>query len=735
MRLKTAIMLVLMMGAQQTVSATEQAAAAVLDGLRSGSDDDDEGGSYAELAPASPAKVKDKQKRRMPHRKRALSSRKGMAKSPGLPAEERRVKYEQLPSIDTNNLDYEGEGADRRCAIRWIYRALGSPEPGPDEENWKGANGTVSVICNRLGLKMASSSASVRETLRGIDEGRDVRLRQENGRLGARKMTPCDIGVAADCLEAGLGLQYAAWQVGARRYSRALMAKRAPLTEEEEKIARVSPECVRQTCQRAGADVHRRQTKKSGSSDTTAAWAKASLAQAKQMRTQLLAGTGDRNAIRDCRREGWKQIKLEQVAFWDERHRKVILGCASKYEWRFLVDKNHPGCRIIDPNDPRGVLPEPMPITTAKYLSEARRSFGVALKIDAEGNQTGHRFRPYNYTSQLMIGLEKYNQKVQAEVRRAEDLKGGEWAGTDVPKAGDVLAENMNIGLNLDPDLLESCDTVRDLPGGRYQARWPGPVRAGNPDIDGPGAELLAPREEWKWQVRSVLGRGNSPVVCVTDMMDHIISEGDKFYKGTEFENTWIIGHDHLSQWWSKESLAYLHSRGFDEQRYLCCEGETNKGNRHYEGSLVGNRPELMPLDSHLNADHERGMKHHIALTSILENDDAKKFKMGTPTECGESMDRTWEVYPTAERIVSDINKFPRALQAIIDHEGAVVPEMDNRSGRRKDLHKSPPHHEDCERAIELRREKWDREEVAYGALQQQLSSEEEDDDDVSDDD
>ena len=348
MRLKTAIMLVLMMGAQQTVSATEQAAAAVLDGLRSGSDDDDEGGSYAELAPASPAKVKDKQKRRMPHRKRALSSRKGMAKSPGLPAEERRVKYEQLPSIDTNNLDYEGEGADRRCAIRWIYRALGSPEPGPDEENWKGANGWVSVICNRLGLKMASSSASVRETLRGIDEGRDVRLRQENGRLGARKMTPCDIGVAADCLEAGLGLQYAAWQVGARRYSRALMAKRAPLTEEEEKIARVSPECVRQTCQRAGADVHRRQTKKSGSSDTTAAWAKASLAQAKQMRTQLLAGTGDRNAIRDCRREGWKQIKLEQVAFWDERHRKVILGCASKYEWRFLVDNISIKIGILD---------------------------------------------------------------------------------------------------------------------------------------------------------------------------------------------------------------------------------------------------------------------------------------------------------------------------------------------------------------------------------------------------
>lgn len=142
----------------------------------------------------------------------------------------------------------------------------------------------------------------------------------------------------------------------------------------------MTPECVRQTCQRSGADVHRRQAKKSGSTDTTAAWAKASLAQAEQMQVQLAAGGGDRSALRQCRREGWKTFKLEQVAFWDERHRKVILGCSSKYEWRFLVDKDHPDCRITDPNDARGILPEPMPITTAKYLSEARRSLGVALK-------------------------------------------------------------------------------------------------------------------------------------------------------------------------------------------------------------------------------------------------------------------------------------------------------------------------------------------------------------------
>ena len=38
-----------------------------------------------------------------------------------------------------------------------------------------------------------------------------------------------------------------------------------------------------------------------------------------------------------------------------------------------------------------------MPKTTAKYLSEARRSLGVAMKTDENGIMTGHKFRPFAY--------------------------------------------------------------------------------------------------------------------------------------------------------------------------------------------------------------------------------------------------------------------------------------------------------------------------------------------------
>ena len=114
-----------------------------------------------------------------------------------------------------------------------------------------------------------------------------------------------------------------------------------------------------------------------------------------------------------------------------------------------------------------------------------------------------------------------------------------------------------------------------------------------------------------------------------------------------------------------------------------------------------------MPLDSHLNADHEYGLMWHVAITSDLDKDDPKKFKMGTPSEVSDAMDRTWEIFPAPERIVEDILRFPVALQRIKDVKGAVVPEMDSRKGRRK-ISKMP-YHLDCVDAVVAREIKWEK--------------------------
>ena len=52
-------------------------------------------------------------------------------------------------------------------------------------------------------------------------------------------------------------------------------------------------------------------------------------------------------------------------------------------------------------------------------------------------------------------------------------------------------------------------------------------------------------------------------------------------------------------------------------------------------------------------------------------------------------------------------------MDAIIEHEGAVIPELTRLSGRRKELHE-PPHHADCDEAVRIRNEKWDEEERLF---------------------
>ena len=71
-------------------------------------------------------------------------------------------------------------------------------------------------------------------------------------------------------------------------------------------------------------------------------------------------------------------------------------------------------------------------------------------------------------------------------------------------------------------------------------------------------------------------------------------------------------------------------------------------------------------------------------------------------------MKKTWAVSPTSERIVQDIRRWPKALRAIIEAEGAVVPFLDNRKGRRKMGCAFEPH-ASCARALELKRERIER--------------------------
>ena len=93
-----------------------------------------------------------------------------------------------------------------------------------------------------------------------------------------------------------------------------------------------------------------------------------------------------------------------------------------------------------------------------------------------------------------------------------------------------------------------------------------------------------------------------------------------------------------------------------------------------------------------------------------------KKFMMGTPDQVRSTMQGTWdapmsESLPTSEQIEKYISKLPETWQKIVDNDGTVVKEIDNRKGRRATGKFVP--HSDCNENIAKRKRKYDEYEAA----------------------
>lgn len=141
-------------------------------------------------------------------------------------------------------------------------------------------------------------------------------------------------------------------------------------------------------------------------------------------------------------------------------------------------------------------------------------------------------------------------------------------------------------------------------------------------------------RDNWREDVVAAVGRGASAAISIKELIDAAITEGDKVFADTAYAGLWWLCHNALSQWWEKEAQAYIASRGFKD-RQLRAWGGTNKGT-HYYHRLVGNRPEMMPLDAHLFADLKTAIRRHIVATAGLDKDE--RFKCGTEGELSQTL-------------------------------------------------------------------------------------------------
>jgi hypothetical protein len=164
--------------------------------------------------------------------------------------------------------------------------------------------------------------------------------------------------------------------------------------------------------------VARRRTRKSGKDDVGTTWAQARLAFAEQLLEQLELG-GLPPAARAVRMSQFPPLHLHAIAWWDEHHKKVILGHTSKLEAR--VYRNADGKAAVPADG--GVLPEDKPNTNVKYPGEARLLFGVAMVKQADGSCVGVKAEPFSYTGCQVVGINAYNKAVKAEIARALALK------------------------------------------------------------------------------------------------------------------------------------------------------------------------------------------------------------------------------------------------------------------------------------------------------------------------
>ena len=121
----------------------------------------------------------------------------------------------------------------------------------------------------------------------------------------------------------------------------------------------------------------------------------------------------------------------------------------------------------------------------------------------------------------------------------------------------------------------------------------------------------------------------NFEMYSIKTLIDHVIDEGNRFFADTAHANNWMIYHDALPQWWEKDAQEYIRSRGFAERQWKA-RGETNDNVAgHYRNKLMGDSPELMPLDSSLFGDLIEKVAWLVVATA--KADENNRYSMATP--------------------------------------------------------------------------------------------------------
>ena len=535
-------------------------------------------------------------------------------------------------------------------------------------------------------------------------------------RGGNRKITlrldSVEAQIIADSIESGLSLRRTWHNVNRHR--------------QDNGDELVSESCVSYILRKMKPKMVRIKKRKQGSTDVNSNWAQARYAWTRQLlarlgrleRTPLI---GPVEAKFDQHIQG--KLDLNQIVWWDETHRKCLIGSIQNptKTYDILFPRNKEG----NFDEKKGqYTKERKTKLNVKYEKECRLGLGVAMvqPLDQAGiamPSIGRRCHPFDYTSKVMIGIPDYKRLMKVEFQRVKSLKGtnGYWYESardptilyyrndpvkmlkGVGKKAVEMLESIGIKSVGDLKAIQSPTDIKEMPSRLSTNKLTKFISEAQKAVDQDAPVGIDHRNssnpyeskfgaEWEKQLKTSVTFSHSSCIC--DYIDHMMAESERVMKGTIHENTWMVYHDALAIMTSQATKEWMAEKGYLKRWILPSDDLYNNlpsaVRKSYQGKPIGNSPEYMPLDTHLNQDIHASHDYHATVTSHLEDTDLRKFSGSTPKRLSYSYIRLTDpstgVVPTSNRIIQDVTRVLQSLERVREAKGCIIDE-NVRNGRR----------------------------------------------------
>ena len=612
----------------------------------------------------------------------------------------------------------------RSRARRWsifdlfVYKYNGlEPADGDFYKLWQGRDGLATKIRKDLdmkpnsGYKLIPIFEQILECHRTESDFDPVLLEKRGGqRPHLISLDSPEAQIVADGIESGLSMKRTWNNVNLHR--------------QEGNLEMLSESSVISAYRRLKPKISKIRKRKQGSNDPTSSWSRARL----EWTTQLLVRFGElrldelpRPLERRFDRDQIGHLDLHQVVWWDETHRKCLIGglSASKdYHIEFPRDSSGK----IDPKNGE-YAGKKISRLNVKYEKECRMGLGCAIvqPVDTNGLDLpceGRRCELFDYTSKTLISITDYKKMVASEIarvrkcpstskkwieKRREDEKVYACEKVDrLKKCGNVTKKKLGtIGIVTVRDMQnvpnpEDIVLPQGLTRATFVAVWQKAKEAETEDAPSPLDHRKATNpyvskygEDWEKHIKKSPTLLNS--VVITDYIHHMMDESARIMRGTKFSQSWMIYHDALSLMRAKETKKWMEEKGYLERWILPSKDLYNNLpalEKKFGQNPIGNSPDLMPWDAHLNSDVHASLDYHCLVSKQLKDDDPKIFDASTPKKMLRAYRRILDptnkgVCPSSRRIIQDVRRIIIALETIRAADGCMVEDKKIRSGRR----------------------------------------------------